>query len=333
MFATSLGWMMGPWLVFASLLNGASMAVLADVPTMANVGHLIETHRVTQLGIVPSMVRGWRKLPYEPRDWSSIRCYFSTGEASQFEDYAWLSNNGQVPVIEYCGGTEIGGGYISGSLVQEQRLCKFSTPCLGVRVWLRDDFDDWVPHGEEGEGEVFLEGPSLGLSETLLNYDHDKVYFSNIPEVEDDPSIHLRRHGDRLVRDADGYWQACGRCDDTMNLGGIKISSLEIERVCNPHPAVLESAAVSMAEGGRSGGPEDLYLFLVVKSEEEAPHTEQEWAQLMGRQVKEHLNPLFKVKGTKIVNMLPRTSTNKIMRRKLRDQLRSELQSVEEEKA
>ena len=24
-----------------------------------------------------------------------------------------------------------------------------------------------------------------------------------------------------------------GRCDDTMNLGGIKVSSVEIERVCN----------------------------------------------------------------------------------------------------
>ena len=159
------------------------------------------------MGIVPSMIRGWRNNPVTDRDWSSIKCYYSTGEASQFEDYSWLTNNGETPVIEYCGGTEIGGGYISGSLVQQQKLCFFSTPCLGVRVCLRDDFEDWVPEGEEGEGEVFLEGPSLGLSLSLINYDHEKVYFTNSPPSPFDSSITLRRHGDRLVRDAEGYYQ------------------------------------------------------------------------------------------------------------------------------
>lgn len=38
-------------------------------------------------------------------DWSSVRCYSSTGEASAPEDYHWLSARaGYKPVIEHCGG-------------------------------------------------------------------------------------------------------------------------------------------------------------------------------------------------------------------------------------
>ena len=38
-------------------------------------------------------------------DWSSLRCYSSSGEASAPEDYHWLSAlAGYKPVIEYCGG-------------------------------------------------------------------------------------------------------------------------------------------------------------------------------------------------------------------------------------
>lgn len=35
------------------------------------------------------------------------------------------------PVIEYCGGTEIGGGFVTGSMLQPQALAAFSTPAMG----------------------------------------------------------------------------------------------------------------------------------------------------------------------------------------------------------
>lgn len=36
-------------------------------------------------------------------------------------------------------------------------------------------------------------------------------------------STPLRRHGDEFERLPNGYYRALGRCDDTMNLGGIKV--------------------------------------------------------------------------------------------------------------
>ena len=38
---------------------------------------------------------------------------------------------GYKPVIEMCGGTEIGGGFIAGSMLQPQSPATFSMPTLG----------------------------------------------------------------------------------------------------------------------------------------------------------------------------------------------------------
>ena len=59
------------------------------------------------------------------------------------------------------------------------------------------------------------------------------------------------------------YYRALGRCDDTMNLGGIKISSVEIERACNLADGVLETAAVAVNSPG--GGPSLLVMYVVAQ--------------------------------------------------------------------
>lgn len=73
-------------------------------------------------------------------NWDKLRCFSSTGEASSAEDYHWLSAMaGYKPIMEYCGGTEIGGGFLSGTMVQPQAPSHFSTPAIGCRLALIDD--------------------------------------------------------------------------------------------------------------------------------------------------------------------------------------------------
>lgn len=47
-----------------------------------------------------------------------------------------MGRAGYKPVIEYCGGTEIGGGFVSGSLLQPQALAAFSTPVMGCSLFV-----------------------------------------------------------------------------------------------------------------------------------------------------------------------------------------------------
>jgi acetyl-CoA synthetase len=169
---TNVGWMMGPWLIYASMINGGTMALYDGAPTGPGFVRFVEEAGVTVLGVVPSLVRAWRSLEPWPADWSRIRVLSSTGEASNREDYLWLMSRAgyRAPVIEYCGGTEIGGGYITGTVVQPGCPATFNTPALGLDFVILDEQGCPVPEGEAGE--VFLVPPSIGLSQTLVNRDH-----------------------------------------------------------------------------------------------------------------------------------------------------------------
>nr|KAJ0226928.1 hypothetical protein LSAT_V11C100006910 [Lactuca sativa] len=218
---TNLGWMMGPWLVYASLLNGASLALYNGAPLGSGFAKFVQDAKVTMLGVIPSIVRAWRTNNCTAGfDWSTIRCFGSTGEASSVDEYLWLMGRAKYkPVIEYCGGTEIGGGFITGSLLHPQCLSAFSTPSLGCNLFILDQNGIPMPPNVPGVGELALNPLMFGASSTLLNANHYDVYFKGMPSWNGKV---LRRHGDVFELTSRGYYRAHGRADDTMNLGGIK---------------------------------------------------------------------------------------------------------------
>jgi len=316
---TNLGWMMGPWLVYASLLNGASMALYNGSPLGSGFAKFVQDAKVTMLGVIPSIVRTWKTAnSTDSYDWSAIRCFGSTGEASNVDEYLWLMGRAQYkPIMEYCGGTEIGGGFVSGSFLQPQSLAAFSTPAMGCSLFLIGDDGIPLPPNVPGLGELALGPLMFGASNTLLNADHYNVYFKGMPVWNGKV---LRRHGDVFELTSRGYYHAHGRADDTMNLGGIKVSSVEIERICNAvDNKILETAAIGVPPPG--GGPERLIIAVVFK---DSSHSDPDLIKLrtsFNSALQKKLNPLFKVSHIVRVSSLPRTATNKVMRRVLRQQV------------
>jgi acetyl-CoA synthetase len=308
---TNIGWMMGPWLIYATLINRGCIALYEGLPSGRGFIDFVNAAGVSMLGVVPSLVRAWRDSgACDGIDWSRINTFSSTGEPSNRYDYLWLMSltGYRAPVIEYCGGTEIGGGYLTGTVVEPASPASFSTPALGLDLVVLDEDGQSVPEG--GEGEVFLVPPSIGLSQTLLNRDHAEVYFDDCPAGPNGQV--LRRHGDQVARLRGGHFAAQGRADDTMNLGGVKVSSLELERVLEHHPAVYEAAAVAVQPGGE--GAEKLVVFAVLA--EDVP--KEKLLRAVGKTLAKELNPLFKIHDLVIVDSLPRTASNKLMRRELR---------------
>jgi acetyl-CoA synthetase len=304
--------MMGPWLIYASLINRATIALYDDAPNTPAFCRFVADAGVGMLGVVPSLVKAWRANKMtDGVDWSKLRAFSSTGEASNADDYLWLMARARYrPVVEYCGGTEIGGGFITQALTQPASPATFSTPALGLDVAILDEDGKPTPHGE-----LFVVPPSIGLSLSLVNRDHNDVYYQGTPKgPKGEP---LRRHGDQFELLPNGYYRAQGRADDTMNLGGIKVSSAEIERAVLTLDTVSDVAAIAVEPDG--GGPSLLVLYLVPNA---GVRTEalRDTAQ---KAISSRLNPLFKVYDVRVVDTLPRTASNKVMRRVLRDQYRS----------
>ncbi|PIA63416.1 hypothetical protein AQUCO_00201036v1 [Aquilegia coerulea] len=290
---TNLGWMMGPWLVYASLLNGASMALYNGSPLDSGFAKFVQDAKVTMLGVVPSIVRAWKSTNSTfGYNWSAIRCFGSTGEASNIDEYLWLMARAHYkPVIEYCGGTEIGGGFVSGSFLQAQLLSAFSTPAMGCNLFILGSDGNPLPQDTPGIGELALDPLMFGASNTLLNANHFDVYFKGMPTWKGKV---LRRHGDEFERTSGGYYRAHGRADDTMNLGGIKVSSIEIERVCNgANDTILETAAIGVPP--LEGGPEQLVIVVVLKDLNNLETNLDTLKASFNSRLQKKLNPLFKV--------------------------------------
>ena len=356
---TNIGWMMGPWLIYATLVNGACMALYPGAANTPEYLRFIRRAGVTMQGVIPSLVRTWRRGGVAEVQhggatdgivWPSVRVFSSTGEPASRTDYLWLMSRAgyRAPVIEYLGGTEIGGGHLACTVLQPCSPAAFTTANLGVDFVVLDETGAEI--GEGSTGELYLVPPALGMSQRLLNGDHDEVYYEGCPagprgEV-------LRRHGDHTQRLHHGYFRSQGRADDGMNLGGIMVSPLELERIIDGHPAVYESAAVAMQPEGE--GAERLVVFIVLEGGSGAVGSR---ANIGSRDtgsravdsqtgldrdldrdvdfdldtlktelqavVSSGLNPLFKIDRVVVVDELPHTASGKLIRRILRDRMRS----------
>jgi acetyl-CoA synthetase len=284
---TSFGWMMGPWLTYGSLVNRAAMALYVGSPASRSFGEFVAAAGVTILGVVPKLVRAWREARVlEGLDLSRIRLFSSTAETSDPGDMLYLMHlAGYRPVIEYCGGTEIGGGYVTGTLLQPAAPGHFTTPALGLDFYLLDESGQPADRGEVG-----LVPPSLGLSTSLLNYDHDAEYFAGFPhgpmgEV-------LRRHGDELERLPGGFYRHLGRVDDMINLNGVKTSSEEIRHALRD-ARVRDTKPVALDVDG--SGQRRLVVFAVPweASQTESVELRRELRVSFERDIRSTLNPLL----------------------------------------
>lgn len=314
---TNLGWMVGPMLVYSSFLSGATIGIYIGSPLLRGFGEFVQDAGATVLGTVPSIVKTWRKSScMDGLDWSKIRVLSSTGEASNIDDDLWLSSRAfYKPVLEPCGGTELAAGFLQGCLLQPQALAAMSTPSMTTSLVILNDQKLPYPDNQPCIGELTLM-PMFGASHSLLNGDHNKIYYEDMPMHK---GMKLRRHGDIFERTAGGFYKSHGRSDDTMNLGGIKTSAVEIERVCNKASEhIIETAAVAVPPPG--GGPDQLVVFVVLADAAGPNFTTDYIRKALTKALQTYLNPYFKVSLVVIVAEFPRTATNKVLRRVLRSQ-------------
>lgn len=161
---------------------------------------------------------------------------------------------------------------------------------------------------------MFLIPPAIGMTTRLLNQDNEEVYYAGCPERN---GMRLRRHGDLMLVLGDDRYRSLGRADDTMNLGGIKTSSAEIEQAVAGTPGVVEAAAVGVPPP--KGGPDRLVLFVVAPGQ--APG---DLAVALQRAIRDRANPQFHLHDIVAVDALARTASNKVLRRELRKRYQEE---------
>jgi fatty-acyl-CoA synthase len=118
--------------------------------------------------------------------------------------------------------------------------------------------------------------------------------------------------GDLGVMHPDGYLQLKDRSKDIIISGGENISSIEVEDTLYRHPAVLEAAVVARSDEKWGETP---CAFITLK--DAAGDTSAEDIISFCR---DHL-PHFKAPRTVVFGPLPKTSTGKVQKFKLRERV------------
>ena len=310
-WATDLGWIMGPWEIVGALSLGATVMLFEGAPTHPGpdrLWSLVERHRVTTLGVSPTLIRALvpdGTGPIEAHDLSSLRILSSTGEPWDPASYGWLFEEvggGRRPIINLSGGTEVGACFLSPTPVCELKPTTLYGPALGmaVDIW-RSDGAAAAPN-EVGELVCTKPWPSMTRGVWGDRARYLETYWSRWPGVW--------VHGDWAVRDDDGCWFLRGRSDDTLNIAGKRIGPAEVESAIASHPAVAESAAVAMPDPVKG---EQVWCFVVLKPDVARPDPAD-----LRRTVGDHLGKSFAPARIVFIGQLPKTRSAKIVRRAIR---------------
>ena len=309
---TDMGWMMGPWLVFGTLLNGATMFFFdgtGDYPSVDRVWGLCAKHRITHLGLSPMLVRSLMPHGSEPvtrHDLSRLRAVGSTGSPWGPASWRWVFENvleSRKPILNYTGGTEISGGILSGSFFKPLKPAAFGGPIPGMDADVVDESGNPV-RGQVGD--LIIRQPWIGMTRGFWR-DNDRYLDTYWRRFDG-----LWLHGDFCAIDEDGLWYLLGRSDDTIKVAGKRLGPTEVETLVNRHPDVTESAAVAVPTSLEDN---DVVVFAVLKpgvAASEALRT------TLQERVTDELGRPLRPKEVRFCVALPKTRNAKVMRRLIR---------------
>lgn len=278
--------------------HGACAILVPDRPDPARVLEVIARERPTILYHVPTgyagllaAIEGGAKA-----DLSSVRRCISAGEALPAPIYERWKERFGIEILDGIGSTEIGYICIS-NMPGRVRPGTSGQVIPGYEAVVQRE--DGSPAGVDEVGDLLVKGPSTAA-----------FYWRKREATKHTFRGEWVFTGDRYSVDADGYFRYHGRSDDMMRVSGLWVSPIEVETALLRHPSVRECAVVARTDEGGLVRP---CAFVVASTEPSGA---------LAAELKRHAAELLSAykcpKWVEFVSELPKTSTGKIQRYKLR---------------
>jgi len=284
-----------PWYAGASIVLMA-----APSRTATNLLEMIDRFKPTVLNGVPTSYASILAVDRfaEVYDLSSIRMYISAGESLPVAIWhAWKRVTGHE-IVEGIGTTENFALFLTNRL-GAARPGSVGKPADGYEIRIVDAEGRPVPPGEVGN--LLVRGETAALA---YLHQYEKSHQTFLGE--------WLATGDRFYIDADGYYWYVGRSDDMLKVGGIWVSPLEIENTLTGHPAVRESAVIGHPDRSDLIKPK---AFVVLQA---GYLPSESLARDLITYCARELAPFKRPRWIEFVPELPRTTTGKLQRSKLR---------------
>ncbi len=284
-------------LSFMPALMSGARTVLAERFSASAFWEDIKRYGCTEFNSLGGIVPILFKADPKPDDAAnSLRKIFSA--ATPADIYEAFEERFGVRIIEGYGMTEIGLPLMNSLEDRKARRCGRVLPDCQVKVV--DDNGIQVDAHQVGE---LLVRPLKPFSMMLEYY--------KMPEKTIEAWGDLWFHtGDYLYYDERDYFYFVDRKKDALRRRGENISSYEVEKVINSHPAIFESAAVAAKS---ELGEDEVMVCLKLKPGQTL--TPPELIMFCEEQMAYFMVPRY----VRIMNQLPKTPTERIKKNELRE--------------
>ncbi|PLX45822.1 MAG: acetoacetate--CoA ligase [Deltaproteobacteria bacterium] len=260
-YFTTCGWMMWNWLV-AALFVGAKLILFDGNPAYPDAGVLWRaseelgiTHFGTSAKFI-SLVEKEGVKPGKEYDLSELKVLMSTGSPLSVENFHWVYDEikEDLQLASISGGTDIISCFMLGSPIDPVYAGEIQKRGLGMKV------EAW---NEEGK-------PVIGEKAELVcaaPFPSAPIHFWNDPDNEKYLDAYFRdfpgvwRHGDYIEITERGGVIVYGRSDATLNPGGVRIGTAEIDRQVEAFEEVVDSIVI----GQRVDDDVRVILFVVLR--------------------------------------------------------------------
>ena len=282
------------------LLYGASVVLYPEWPEPRGVIQIVEKYRPTLFFSVPTFYRAiLKELENEVKaDFSSVRLCISAGEALPRTIYERWQDKFGLQIIDNVGSTDVGANFLANCPGDSRPNCS-GRLISGFEGALRDEEGKQVLAGEIGT--LWLKND--GIAQSYWNrHQRSKEVFQG----------EWFNTGDRFYRDTEGYFYYQGREDDMLKISGQWASPLEIEGILLEHQVVRDCGVIGVPD---ESGLIKVKAFVILN---EGYSASAEMERNLIDFVRSKTAHFKAPRWIQFVKELPRTTTGKLQRFKLR---------------
>ena len=281
----------GLYALFCGASCGAA-SVLLPAFTPADLSTSIQNHKPSALWTAPAHIAAVRAQGlFDKHDWSSLRLAIMSGSACPpqlVRDFSEKLKN--CAVTQLWGMTETQGAlYTRPGDAPEVHCTSAGRPSPGTEVRISEESELQV------RGCLLFPGFYDNAEANAAAFTPDGWY----------------RTGDLAVMDAGGNVAITGRLKDIINRGGVKFNPVDVERLLDSHPKIMQSAIVPMPDPILG---EKACAFVTLKPSVDSISLEEIVQYLLDKDIARNKLPEKLV----VVAEMPLTPTRKVIKGRLR---------------
>ena len=268
---------------------------------------LSQMHRATHAMLVPVQYRRLLDLvDFDSFDLSTYRMKTCTSAPFAADLKADVLKRWPGGLVEIYGMTEGGGSCLLRAHEFPHKLHTVGQPAPGHDIRIIGDDGREVARGELGE--------IVGRSMSIMTGYHNQPKKSAEAEWHSPEGARFIRTGDVGRFDEDGFVVLGDRKKDMIITGGFNVYPSDLEAELAKHPAVGESAVVGIPS--REWGETPAAFIVLREGRSETADEIKAW--LNGR-----VGKTQRLSFATVVDLLPRSSIGKVLKRQLRDEFKS----------